>query len=438
MTSPAANREAHLQLVDQLRAKLAEAALGGSERARERHVERGKLLPRERVDGLLDPGTPVPRARAAGRRRHVRRRAARRPGSSPASAGSRGASCVIVANDATGQGRHLLPDDGQEAPARPGDRPARTACPASTWSTPAAPSCPCQDEVFPDRDHFGRIFYNQARMSARRASRRSPPCWARAPPAAPTCPAMSDETVIVRNQGTIFLGGPPLVKAATGEVVTAEELGGGELHTTISGVADHLARRRPRTRWRSCATSSPPSAHASRAPWAVASRAEPDRRPARALRRGPGRPAEALRRARGHRPHRRRQPSSHEFKAELRHHPGHRLRPHPGPPGRHRRQQRRAVLRVRARRARTSSSCATSAGSRWCSCRTSPASWSAASTRPAASPSTAPRWSRPWPARGCPSSPWSSAAPSAPATTDVRAGLLARASCGCGPTPASR
>ena len=193
-------------------------------------------------------------------------------------------------------------------------------------------------------------------------------------------PAMSDETVIVRNQGTIFLGGPPLVKAATGEVVTAEELGGGDLHARTSGVVDHLAEddahalRIVRSIVATLAPRPP-------APWHVAASEEPARGPGRAVRRGAGRLAYPVRRARGHRPHRGRQPVR-RVQAGVRRRPW-------SPGSRISTGTRSASWPTTAScsasprsRARTSSSCATSARSRWCSCRTSPVSWSAASTRP--------------------------------------------------------
>ncbi len=140
-----------------------------------------------------------------------------------------------------GEGRHLFPDDGEEAPARAGDRARRTACPASTWSTRGGANLPNQDEVFPDRDHFGRIFYNQANMSAAGIPQIAVvmgSCTA----GGAYVPAMSDETIIVKNQGTIFLGGPPLVKAATGEVVTRRGAGRRRRASrAVSGVADHYA-----------------------------------------------------------------------------------------------------------------------------------------------------------------------------------------------------
>ena len=238
MASSAANREAHVHLVEQLRSKLAEAALGGPERARARHVERGKLLPRDRVDGLLDPGSPLlevaPLAAdgmydddcpAAGIITGIGRVSGRE--------------CMIVANDATVKGGTYYPITVKKH-LRAQEIAAQNRLPCIYLVDSGGAFLPRQDEVFPDRDHFGRIFYNQATLSAAGIPQIAAvlgSCTA----GGAYVPAMSDEAVIVRNQGTIFLGGPPLVKAATGEVVTAEELGGGDLHSRTSGVTDHLA-----------------------------------------------------------------------------------------------------------------------------------------------------------------------------------------------------
>ena len=239
MASPAANRDAHLELVGQLRAKLDTAALGGPQRARERHVARGKLLPRDRVDGLLDPGSPflevAPLAAdgmyddecpAAGIITGIGRVAGRE--------------CMVVANDATVKGGTYYPVTVKKH-LRAQEIAAQNRLPCIYLVDSGGAFLPRQDEVFPDRDHFGRIFYNQATMSAAGVPQIAAvlgSCTA----GGAYVPAMSDEAVIVRNQGTIFLGGPPLVKAATGEVVTAEDLGGGDLHSRKSGVTDHLAR----------------------------------------------------------------------------------------------------------------------------------------------------------------------------------------------------
>ncbi len=233
------HREAHRGLVAELRAKLAAAALGGPERARQRHVERGKLLPRERVDALLDPGSPM---------LEIAPLAAdglydgECPGAGIITGIGRisGRECVVVANDATVKGGTYYPITVKKH-LRAQEIAAQNRLPCVYLVDSGGAFLPRQDEVFPDRDHFGRIFYNQAQMSAAGIPQIAAvlgSCTA----GGAYVPAMSDETVIVRNQGTIFLGGPPLVKAATGEVVTAEELGGGDLHAKTSGVVDHLAR----------------------------------------------------------------------------------------------------------------------------------------------------------------------------------------------------
>ncbi len=225
-------------LADELRAKVAEAALGGSEKSRERHTARGKLLPRERVDALVDPGSPFlelspmaangmydDEAPAAGIITGVGRVAGRE--------------CVVVANDATVKGGTYYPMTVKKH-LRAQEVALQNRLPCLYLVDSGGAFLPRQDEVFPDREHFGRIFFNQATMSARGIPQVAAvlgSCTA----GGAYVPAMSDEAVIVRDQGTIFLGGPPLVKAATGEVVTAEDLGGGDLHSRTSGVTDHLA-----------------------------------------------------------------------------------------------------------------------------------------------------------------------------------------------------
>ena len=239
MASPAANRDAHLELVGQLRAKLDTAALGGPQRARERHVARGKLLPRERVDGLLDPGSPfleVAPLAADGMYDDECPAAVIITGIGRVA----GRECMVVANDATVKGGTYYPVTVKKH-LRAQEIAAQNRLPCIYLVDSGGAFLPRQDEVFPDRDHFGRIFYNQATMSAAGVPQIAAvlgSCTA----GGAYVPAMSDEAVIVRNQGTIFLGGPPLVKAATGEVVTAEDLGGGDLHSRKSGVTDHLAR----------------------------------------------------------------------------------------------------------------------------------------------------------------------------------------------------
>ena len=238
MAPPRTHRDEHLALVAQLRAKLAAVALGGPERARERHVSRGKLLPRDRVDGLLDPGSPlleVAPLAADGMYDDECPGAGLIVGIGRVS----GRECMIVANDATVKGGTYYPITVKKH-LRAQEIAGQNRLPCIYLVDSGGAFLPRQDEVFPDREHFGRIFYNQANLSAQGISQIAAvlgSCTA----GGAYVPAMSDEAVIVRNQGTIFLGGPPLVKAATGEVVTAEELGGGDLHSKISGVTDHLA-----------------------------------------------------------------------------------------------------------------------------------------------------------------------------------------------------
>ncbi len=233
-----ANAQAMRLLAGDLRMKIARVAQGGGEAARAKHVARGKLPPRERVQLLLDPGTPFlelsqlaaygiydDEAPCAGVITGIGRVA--------------GIECVIVCNDATVKGGSYFPlTVKKHLRAQEIARENRLPCVYLVDSGGA--NLPTQDEVFPDREHFGRIFYNQATMSAMGIPQVAVvmgSCTA----GGAYVPAMSDEAVIVRNQGTIFLGGPPLVKAAIGEVVSAEDLGGGDVHTRLSGVADHLA-----------------------------------------------------------------------------------------------------------------------------------------------------------------------------------------------------
>ncbi len=225
-------------LVADFKKKLKEIEKGGGEKAREKHQSRGKLLPRERIEKVLDLGSPFLEIGALAAygiyENHVP--------SAGLIAGIgkiKGQECVLVANDATVKGgtyypltvkKHLRAQEIAEV----------NRLPCIYLVDSGGAYLPYQDEVFPDRDHFGRIFYNQARMSAQGIPQIAVvmgSCTA----GGAYVPAMADETVIVRNQGTIFLGGPPLVKAATGEDVSAEELGGADVHTKISGVADHLA-----------------------------------------------------------------------------------------------------------------------------------------------------------------------------------------------------
>lgn len=234
-----ANADKMRSIVADLKAKVARAALGGGDKARDKHVAKGKLLPRERIDLLLDPGAPfleLSQLAAFGMYNDDA------PGAGVITGVGRisGIDCLIVANDATVKGGTYYPMTVKKhLRAQEIARENRLPCVYLVDSGGAF--LPLQDEVFPDREHFGRIFYNQANLSAAGIPQIAVvmgSCTA----GGAYVPAMSDETVIVKEQGTIFLGGPPLVKAATGEVVSAEELGGGDVHTRISGVADHLAQ----------------------------------------------------------------------------------------------------------------------------------------------------------------------------------------------------
>ena len=234
----AANAAQMRRLVEELRATTAQAALGGSEAARAKHVARGKLLPRERIDTLLDPGSGF--LELSPLAAHGMYAGDVPSGGVVAGIGRiEGCECVIVANDATVKGGTYYPVTVRKhLRAQEVARENRLPCVYLVDSGGAF--LPMQDEVFPDKEHFGRIFYNQAQLSAMGIPQIAcvmGSCTA----GGAYVPAMSDETVIVKEQGTIFLGGPPLVKAATGEVVGAEELGGADVHTRISGVADHYA-----------------------------------------------------------------------------------------------------------------------------------------------------------------------------------------------------
>ncbi|MBX3100212.1 MAG: methylcrotonoyl-CoA carboxylase [Salinibacterium sp.] len=234
----AANDAAHRALVAELRQRLAVTALGGPERSRERHVARGKLLPRARVDELLDEGSPFLELAPLAANGIYDDEA---PGAGIiAGIGLvHGRQVLVISNDATVKGGTYFPLTVKKH-LRAQEVALENRLPCIYLVDSGGAYLPLQDEVFPDRDHFGRIFYNQARMSAQRIPQVASvmgSCTA----GGAYVPAMSDETVIVRGQGTIFLGGPPLVKAAIGEVVSAEELGGGEVHSRVSGVTDHLA-----------------------------------------------------------------------------------------------------------------------------------------------------------------------------------------------------
>ena len=233
-----ANAEAMQALVADLRATAEKVREGGGEAARKRHLSRGKLLPRDRIRTLIDPLSPfleVGQLAAHGMY-----------GGEVPSAGIitgigrvAGRECMIVANDATVKGGTYYPITVKKH-LRAQEIAAQNRLPCIYLVDSGGANLPNQDEVFPDREHFGRIFFNQANMSAAGISQIAVvmgSCTA----GGAYVPAMSDESIIVRGQGTIFLAGPPLVKAATGEVVTAEELGGADVHSRVSGVTDHLA-----------------------------------------------------------------------------------------------------------------------------------------------------------------------------------------------------
>ncbi|MEH6549375.1 MAG: carboxyl transferase domain-containing protein [Pseudomonadales bacterium] len=231
----------HMQAqVDDLHAKLEDIKKGGGEKSCARHVSRGKLLPRDRVAGLLDPGSPfLEFSQMAGYEMY---------GKDIVNAGGvitgigrvSGQECIIVANDATIKGGTYFPITVKKH-LRAQTIAAENNLPCVYLVDSGGANLPHQDEIFPDRDHFGHIFFNQANMSAKNIPQIAVvmgSCTA----GGAYVPAMADESIIVKEQGTIFLAGPPLVKAATGEEVTAEELGGADVHTRISGVADHLAQ----------------------------------------------------------------------------------------------------------------------------------------------------------------------------------------------------
>ncbi len=234
------NRDAMLELVDDLHTRVETIALGGGERAREKHLGRDKLLPRDRIDKLVDPGSPfLELGQFAGFEMY---------GEDNVAAGGlitgigriNGLECMIVANDATVKGGTYYPITVKKH-LRAQAIAAENNLPCIYLVDSGGAHLPSQEDVFPDRDHFGRIFFNQANMSARGIPQIAVvmgSCTA----GGAYVPAMCDQSIIVREQGTIFLGGPPLVKAATGEVVSAEELGGADVHARISGVADHYAQ----------------------------------------------------------------------------------------------------------------------------------------------------------------------------------------------------
>jgi 3-methylcrotonyl-CoA carboxylase beta subunit len=233
-----ANTTAHLEALAQVREAAQAAVLGGGDKSRERHLSRGKMLPRDRVANLLDPGSPFLEVGAVAA--HGLYGGAAPCAGVIAGIGTvQGHDVMVICNDATVKGGTYYPMTVKKH-LRAQEIAEENNLPCIYLVDSGGANLPNQDEVFPDRDHFGRIFYNQARMSAKGIPQIAVvmgSCTA----GGAYVPAMSDVTIIVKEQGTIFLAGPPLVKAATGEVVTAEDLGGGDVHTRLSGVADYLA-----------------------------------------------------------------------------------------------------------------------------------------------------------------------------------------------------
>jgi len=234
-----ANAEAMQALVADLKEKIAKLAEGGGDAARDKHLARGKLLPRDRVQQLLDPGTPFLELSQLAAYDMYDDAA---PGAGIITGIGRvaGQECVIVCNDATVKGGTYYPMTVKKH-VRAQEIAEQNNLPCIYLVDSGGANLPNQDDVFPDRDHFGRIFFNQANLSAQGIPQIAVvmgSCTA----GGAYVPAMSDESIIVKNQGTIFLGGPPLVKAATGEEVTAEDLGGADVHTRLSGVADYFAQ----------------------------------------------------------------------------------------------------------------------------------------------------------------------------------------------------
>ncbi len=374
-------------LVADLRAKVEKLALGGGQAARDKHVGRGKLLPRDRIAQLLDPGTPfleLSQLAAYGMYHDDA------PGAGVITGIGRiaGQECVIVCNDATVKGGTYYPVTVKKH-VRAQEIAAENHLPCVYLVDSGGANLPNQDDVFPDRDHFGRIFYNQANLSAAGIPQIAVvmgSCTA----GGAYVPAMSDESIIVKNQGTIFLGGPPLVKAATGEVVSAEDLGGGDVHTRLSGVVDHLAQNDAHAL--GIARSIVGNLNRTKQVPVALQEPKPPRYDAEEhVRRDSRRYAQAVRYPRSDRAYRRRF-RVRRIQGALRH------------------DARLAASRIsgairsassrttafcfpsRRSRARTSSNCAASARFRSCSCRTSRASWWAASTKTKASRATARRW----------------------------------------------
>ena len=328
-----ANAEKMAALTAELRARRAQAALGGSDKSRERHVARGKLFPRDRVMSLIDPGSPFlelsPLA-AFG----MYDDAIHGAGLITGIGRIEGRECLVVCNDATIKGGTYFPMTVKKH-LRAQEIARENRLPCIYLVDSGGANLPNQTEVFPDREHFGRIFYNQATLSSLRIPQIAVvmgSCTA----GGAYVPAMSDETIIVKNQGTIFLGGPPLVKAATGEVVSAEDLGGGDLHARKSGVADHLAQDDHHAL--SLARRIVANLNTKKTvDIALAPSREPALSAQRARRHRAGRPEEAIRRARGDRAHCR-CVRVRRVQAALRPDAGDRLRAYPRHAGRHPRQ----------------------------------------------------------------------------------------------------
>ena len=232
------NKERMDGLVKALQSSRATVEKGGSDKSRERHLSRGKLLPRDRVKGLLDPGSPF---LEVGQLAAWDMYGGEVPGAGMIAGIGKvsGTDCMVVCNDATVKGGTYYPVTVKKH-LRAQEIAMENGLPCVYLVDSGGANLPNQDQVFPDRDHFGRIFFNQANMSAANIPQIAVvmgSCTA----GGAYVPAMCDESVIVKGQGTIFLGGPPLVKAATGEEVTAEDLGGADVHCRKSGVADHYA-----------------------------------------------------------------------------------------------------------------------------------------------------------------------------------------------------
>ena len=300
-------------LVDELRERTARVRQGGSESARTKHTDRGKMLARDRIDALLDPGSPFLELSPLAAYGMYGEDDFAVPSASIVTGIGRveGRDCVVVANDATVKGGTYYPITVKKH-LRAQEVARANKLPCIYLVDSGGAFLPMQDDVFPDKEHFGRIFFNQANLSAEGIPQIAAvmgSCTA----GGAYVPAMSDETVIVKEQGTIFLGGPPLVKAATGEVVSAEDLGGGDVHARKSGVVDHLAEDDAHALAiiRSIVNTLPRtgrSAPVSKGSLLNHRSGGADRRPPRATGRRAHRHPDAVRRPRGDLAHRRRQP----------------------------------------------------------------------------------------------------------------------------------